>query len=229
MALSFIRVTNGYQVNTVRAVKLLDYMGDDDDVCDAARVSFDKKATNFTDEQNGKLLNYLAKNDHWSPFAHTCLKFRFSAPMFLARQFQKHYVGFAWNEVSRRYVSSDPSFFVPESWRMRPANMKQGSVMEGQIIMECGVLDNYMGQMREHIKDYKSMVNDGICPEQVRMCMPQSMMTEWIWTGSLMAWARFCKLRADAHAQVECWQYASAVREEMDQYFPRSTEALLGE
>ena len=224
-----MRTTNGYDIKMVKGVELLDHMGDDNAICDAARVSFNKEAVNYTTEQNTKLLKYLAKHDHWSPFAHTSLKFRFRAPMFIARQFQKHVVGFAWNEVSRRYVSSDPSFFVPESWRMRPDNMKQGSVKEGEVPVTHDVLIAYMDQMREHTRDYKSMISQGICPEQVRMCMPQSMMTEWIWTGSLMAWARFVKLRADSHAQAECWPYADAVREEMEDYFPQATLALLGE
>ncbi len=224
-----IRTTNGYFIDMVRGVELMDYMGNDSDICDAARVSFDKQAHNYSYEQNSKLLSYLAKHDHWSPFAHATLKFRFRAPMFIARQFQKHVVGFAWNEVSRRYVSSDPSFFVPESWRQRPDNMKQGSVKEGEVPVTHDILDNYMGQMRGHQKDYKVMMNQNICPEQARMCMPQSMMTEWIWTGSLMAWARFVKLRADSHAQMECWQYADAVREEMEHYFPIAAVALLGE
>jgi thymidylate synthase (FAD) len=224
-----MRTTNGYKITTAKEVELLAYMGDDNAVCDAARVSFDKEAVNYTPEQNSKLLKYLAKNDHWSPFAHTTLKFRFNAPMFIARQFQKHVVGFAWNEVSRRYVSSDPSFFVPESWRKRPDNMKQGSVNEGEVPLSHDVLIAYMDQMREHTRDYKSMISQGICPEQVRMCMPQSMMTQWIWTGSLMAWARFVKLRADSHAQQECWPYAKKVREEMEDLFPQATLALLGE
>jgi thymidylate synthase (FAD) len=224
-----IRTTNGYNINTCKPVELVDSMGNDNAVCDAARVSFAKDASHFTYEQNNKLLNYLAKHDHWSPFAHCSIKFRFRAPMFIARQFQKHVVGFAWNEVSRRYVSDDPEFFVPESWRQRPDNMKQGSVTEGEVPVTHDVLDAYMGQMREHTKDYKSMVHQGICPEQIRMCMPQSMMTEWIWTGSLIAWARFQKLRADSHAQAECWQYASAVRQEMECLFPASSEALLGD
>ena len=227
--MALIRTTNGYEIKTYHPVELVDSMGNDNAVADAARVSFDKGADQYTDEQNTKLLGYLAKHDHWSPFAHCMIKFRFRAPMFVARQFQKHVVGFAWNEVSRRYVSSDPEFFVPESWRQRPDNMKQGSVFEGEVPLTHDVLDNYMGQMREHTKDYKSMVHQGICPEQVRMCMPQSMMTEWIWTGSLMAWARFQKLRADSHAQAECWPYASAVREEMESLFPASTKALIGD
>jgi len=229
MALKMMRTTNGYDIKMIKGVELLDHMGDDNAICDAARVSFNKEAVNYTTELNTKLLKYLAKHDHWSPFAHTSLKFRFRTPMFIARQFQKHVVGFAWNEVSRRYVSSDPSFFVPESWRMRPDNMKQGSVKEGEVPVTHDVLIAYMDQMREHTRDYKSMISQGICPEQVRMCMPQSMMTEWIWTGSLMAWARFVKLRADSHAQAECWPYADAVREEMEDYFPQATLALLGE
>ena len=112
---------------------------------------------------------------------------------------------------------------------MRPDNMKQGSVKEGEVPVTHDVLIAYMDQMREHTRDYKSMISQGICPEQVRMCMPQSMMTEWIWTGSLMAWARFVKLRADSHAQAECWPYAAAVRYEMEDYFPQATLALLGE
>ena len=229
MALKMIRTTNGYDIKMVKAVEFLDYMGDDNAVCDAARVSFDKSSTEYAPEANQRLLRYLAEHDHWSPFAHCSKKFRFQSPMFIARQFQKHVVGFAWNEVSRRYVSSDPSFFVPESWRQRPDNMKQGSVKEGEVPVTHDILDNYMGQMRGHQKDYKVMMNQNICPEQARMCMPQSMMTEWIWTGSLMAWARFIKLRGDSHAQAECWQYADAVSEEMEKYFPASTAALLGE
>ena len=229
MALKMIRTTNGYDIKMVKAVEFLDYMGDDNAVCDAARVSFDKSSTEYAPEANQRLLRYLAEHDHWSPFAHCSMKFRFQAPMFIARQFQKHVVGFAWNEVSRRYVSSDPSFFVPESWRQRPDNMKQGSVKEGEVPVTHDILDNYMGQMRGHQKDYKVMMNQNICPEQARMCMPQSMMTEWIWSGSLMAWARFVQLRNDSHAQQECWPYAMLVKEHMLNLFPASGEALLGE
>ena len=220
-------VTNGYENGIVHEVTLMDYMGNDSDVCDAARVSFHKCATDYTNDKNTKLIRYLAKHKHWSPFAHTSLKFRFRAPIFIARQFQKHVVGFVWNEVSRRYVDDPPTFFVPHSWRQRPDNMKQGSVSDGEVLLEGDVLDAYTDQMREHTKDYKSMINQGICPEQVRMCMPQSMITEWIWTGSLMAWTRFVQLRGDPHAQAECWPYANLVQEELERRFPISTEALL--
>ncbi len=222
-----ITITTGWENQRIRAVELVDSMGNDSAVCDAARVSFAKEASTFTYEQNQGLLNYLAKHDHWSPFAHCVIKFRFRAPMFVARQFQKHVVGFAWNEVSRRYVSDDPTFFVPESWRQRPDNMKQGSVFDDAVPLEGDVLDAYTNQIKEHVRDYKSMIHQDICPEQVRMCMPQSMMTEWIWTGSLMAWARFVKLRGDKHAQAECWPYADTVRSYMYSHFPAAAKALL--
>lgn len=222
-----ITTTDGYNINNIPGVEYIDHMGSDAAVCDAARVSFNKTAEEYTSKQNGSLLNFLAKHDHWSPFAHCMLKFRFHAPMFIARQFQKHVVGFAWNEVSRRYVSSDLSFFVPYSWRQRPENVKQGSVNEGEVVLHGDIRLAYKDQMREHTRDYKSMINQGICPEQARMCMPQSMMTEWIWTGSLMAWSRFVTLRGDDHAQQECWPYANAVESLMFRFFPRSTEALL--
>lgn len=227
--MNLIRITDGYNSSCVGTVDFIDYMGDDMAVCDAARVSFDKTADGYTSHQNERLINYLANHDHWSPFAHCSLKFRFRAPMFVARQFQKHVIGFAWNEVSRRYVDTPPTFFVPYSFRKRPDNMKQGSVTEGETPIEGDILQAYVDQIREHVRDYKSMIHQGICPEQVRMFMPQSMMTEWIWTGSLMAWARFIKLRSDSHAQAECYPYADSVRDYMEEHFPMSTEALLGE
>ena len=221
-----MNLTDGYKVEEFRPVEYIDHMGDDDAVCDAARVSFDKAAEGFSGEANQKLLNYLAKHDHWSPFAHCHVKFRFKAPMFIARQFQKHVVGFAWNEVSRRYVSSDPQFFVPYSWRKRPDNMKQGSVSEGEVVLEDSLLQSYINKMREHGKDYKELLASGICPEQARMIMPQCMMTEWIWTGSLMAWIRFVDLRSDDHAQAECWPYAADVTTHLENLFPKSMEAF---
>lgn len=221
-----IRTTDGYNVSSEYPVDFVAVLGNDDDVCDAARVSFDKKAAGYSVDQNNKLIRYLAREGHWSPFAHCFLKFRFRAPMFIARQFQKHVIGFAWNEVSRRYVSNDPTFFVPRSWRKRPENMKQGSVSEGEVALTDDVLTAYTDQMREHSKDYKSMIHQGICPEQVRMCMPQSMMTEWIWSGSLQAWSRFAQLRGDEHAQAECWQYVDAVKYYMTAHFPLCSAAF---
>jgi thymidylate synthase (FAD) len=222
-------LTDGYEIKPFTPVTYVTHMGDDNFVCDCARVSFDKKAENFTDEQNEKLIQYLARHNHWSPFAHPQVTFRFKCPLFIARQFQKHQIGYAWNEVSRRYVDYDPTFYVPDSWRKRPDNMKQGSTNEGEIFLEGRYLNNYMHQSREWVKDYKTMKAEGVCPEQIRMVMPQAMMTEWIWTGSLQAWSRFVNLRGDSHAQQECWIYAEEVAMTLTKLFPMSARALLGE
>lgn len=222
--------TNGYEVKEVSIVNLIDVMGCDEDICDAARVSFDKCADNYSDEKNERLINYLANHDHWTPFAHVMMKFRFRAPIFIARQFVKHQVGFVWNEVSRRYVDNDPWFFVPDKWRKRPDNIKQGSVSEGAIdVIGTDIEKKFMYKMREHAKDYKDLRLSGVCPEQARMILPQNMMTEWIWTGSLMGWIRFVKLRGDSHAQAECWPYATQVEYAIMKAFPKSYRAFFGD
>ncbi len=221
-------ITDGWETGEIIPVQYIDSMGDDLAVCDAARVSFHKEASNFSDEQNQKLLNYLAKHNHWSPFSHVHLKFRFKAPMFIARQFAKHVVGFSWNEVSRRYVDDAPMFWVPDSLRRRPANMKQGSVAEDAVPMEGAVFDELRDKYIDATLDYKRLVKSGICPEQARAFLPQATMTEWIWTGSLQAWHRFVQLRGDAHAQAECWEYATAVRNEITKRFPMCGLALDG-
>jgi len=219
--------TDGWNILEFHPVQLLDIMGDDDSICDAARVSFDKVAANYSDEQNQGLLNYLARHDHWTPFAHQTMKFRFRAPIFVARQFVKHCVGFVWNEVSRRYVDSDPWFYIPSEWRKRPDNMKQGSIAEGAVpVIATDLEKKFVHKMREHARDYKDLRMSGVCPEQARMILPQNMMTEWIWTGSLMAWARFVDLRSDSHAQAECWPYAEQVRYAIKNAFPKAERAL---
>lgn len=219
--------TNGWDVRPISIVNLVDSMGSDADICDAARVSFDKSAENYSDEQNERLIRYLAKHDHWTPFAHVTLKFRFRAPIFIARQFVKHQVGFVWNEVSRRYVDTDPWFFIPETWRKRPDNLKQGSVAEGAVpVVGTDLETKYIHKMREHARDYKDLRMSGVCPEQARMILPQCMMTEWIWTGSLMSWVRFVKLRGDSHAQAECWPYAEQVNHVIYNAFPKSYRAF---
>lgn len=223
---NMILTTDGWKFNEINPVEYIDHMGSDNAVCDAARVSFWKQAENYDDASNKKLLKYLAKHDHWSPFAHTSIKFRFKAPMFVARQFQKHVVGFAWNEVSRRYVDSDPTFFVPRTFRKRPDNMKQGSVAEGEVEVIGPVMDEVREQYIEASLNYKALLSRGVCPEQARMFLPQATMTEWIWTGSLMAWNRFIKLRADEHAQAECWGYAWEVKRHLTNLFPHSMEAF---
>lgn len=221
-----LRETNGWEVVDYTPVEFIDNMGDDYAILNAARVSFDKDANSYSNNGNQKLMDYLARHNHWTPFAHTSVKFRFRAPIFIARQFVKHQVGFVWNEVSRRYVDADPWFFIPDSWRKRPDNMKQGSVFEDQRMMDGNLLDSYRIKMREHAKDYKELRSAQVCPEQVRMILPQSMMTEWIWTGSLAAWNRFVQLRLDKHAQAECWPYAKAVQEQLYKLYPMAMESF---
>tara|TARA_R100000742_G_C4277916_1_gene100199 strand:+ start:140 stop:823 length:684 start_codon:yes stop_codon:yes gene_type:complete len=223
-----LRETDGRFIQEYEPVTFIDKMGDDYAVCNAARVSFDKEAGSYTPEANQKLLHYLANHDHWSPFAHVHFKFKFRAPIFIARQFVKHQVGFAWNEVSRRYVSEDPMFWIPDAWRKRPSNIKQGSTEENAVEVKEDLLTEYVNQMYEHAQDYRLMIKQGVCPEQVRAIMPQAMMTEWIWTGSLQAWWRFFELRSDKHAQAECWPYADAVQTEILKHFPMSWKALQG-
>lgn len=210
------------------SVDLLDKMGTDNTVVDAARVSFSKEAANYTAEQNNKLIKYLAKHNHWSPFAHCTLQFRVKAPIFVARQLQKHQVGFAWNEVSRRYVDYEPTFWSPGgNWRKKADNKKQGS-MDDLVNDPLESQDIFEDTMRYCLLTYNLMLANGVCPEQARSVLPQSMMTEWYWTGSLYGFARVCKLRLDPHAQAECRQVAMCINDACAQAFPMSWEALNG-
>lgn len=216
---------NGSESNLVEYV---DHMGDDDGVCDAARVSMDKSATSFTVTQNEKLLGYLARHNHWSPFSHCTIKMRFKAPIFVARQLVKHQVGFSWNEVSRRYVSTPPDFWLPMNLRLKAENIKQGS--SDTIHPETSVLTALISQQTEEAQElYVDLLNCGVCPEQARMVLPQNMMTEWIWTGSLYAWHRMYKLRSETHAQFECQIYANLVNKICFKLFPLSWKALNNE
>ena len=220
-----MRITDGHTVQTVEPVTLKHHMGSDDLVVDAARVSFSKEASAFTEEQNAKLIKYLLKHKHWTPFGHPQITFHFQAPIFIARQFVKHQVGFVWNEVSRRYIDTPPTFFVPDSFRKRPDNMKQGSVSEGAVPVEGDVLYDYMEEALIAKKGYQALLDRGVCPEQARMFLPLSSMTEWYWTGSLAAWMRFISLRLDSHAQAECWPFAQAVEDKLYELYPLSMEA----
>jgi thymidylate synthase (FAD) len=189
-------------------------MGCDDGVANAARVSFAKDATNFTDEQNDKLIEYLAKHNHWSPFAHTSLQFRIKAPIFVARQLGKHQVGLVWNEVSRRYVDFEPEFYMPPTLRLKAANVKQGSSEDILDLTDWRYTESEW--VVKNCKDlYNDLLNAGVCAEQARMFLPQNMMTEWIWTGSLMAFSRVCQLRLDSHTQYETRLIAQKIDKEI--------------
>lgn len=217
-------------------VELLDTMGTDLTVANVARVSFDKqseweydleKAERILPAKDIKLINYLATHDHWSPFAHTFLSFRIKAPIFVARQLVKHQVGLSWNEVSRRYVDSEPEFWIPKELRGRTENVKQGS---GDALIGR-TQASAQGWLKHHTEEslgvYNYLLQTGVAPEQARMVLPLNTMTEWVWSGSLMAFARVCKQRLDPHAQAECREVAEQIDERLRWAFPESTAALL--
>lgn len=207
-----------------KIVTYMDHMGNDNSVVDAARVSFDKVSSYYTIEQNNKLINYLAKHNHWSPFAHTSIKMKFKAPVFIARQLAKHQVGFAWNEVSRRYVDFTPECWIPDNFRMRAENKKQGS--SDEVVKDPELLQDYKNMCSAALIMYDRLLENGVCPEQARAVLPQSMYTEWVWTGSLYAWARMVSLRSHETAQVEVRDYAKAVANVCTNLFPISWRAL---
>ena len=187
-------------------VTLVDVLGSDARVVDAARVSFSKKSSNYTEEQNAKLIQYLAKHNHFTPFTHVQITLYQKMPIFVARQFAKHTVGFSTNEVSRRYVDDPPEFYTPDKWRKRAENVKQGSSDE-EVTQFQGAsysVSSGYNELLSHAQClYNDMIENGVAPEQARMVLPQSMYTEMYTTGSLAAWARAYKLRIDSHAQKE--------------------------
>lgn len=185
----------------------ISHMGSDLTVCDAARVSFAKEASNFSSEQNNRLIAYLASHGHTTPFTHPQITLRETVPIFVARQRFKHVVGFTYNEVSRRYVDDTPEFYIPDLWRSRPeGSVKQGS---GGAHQQSGAWSlAYEEHIEESLHVYECMISHGIAPEQARMVLPQSMLTSYYVTGSLAAFARSYKQRIDAHAQEEIQQLA---------------------
>lgn len=194
-------------------------MGDDLTVVNAARVSFDKLSTNLSNKDK-KLISYLAKHKHMSPFGHCFATFLVSAPVFVARQLVKHKF-LRWNEVSRRYVDKDPEFYIPEEWRTRPeGNIKQGSG-EGTVDYEIG------GTMQFVRETYNNLLKEGVAPEQARMVLPQNTMTEWYWSGSLDAFADMCNLRLKEDAQHESKLVAKEISFVMDSLYPVSWKELM--
>jgi len=204
------------------SVKLIDHMGTDLSVVNAARVSFAKEQKEFDLYKDTKLINYLATHNHWSPFGHASLQFHITAPIFVARQLVKHQVGLVWNEVSRRYVDSDPKFHFVDEWRGSPDNKKQGS-SDKVIDISTHIQDDYIDICTY---TYRYLLEQGVCPEQARMVLPQSMMTEWYWSGTLMAFARVCNLRCKEDAQKETQDIANDIDKLCREQFPVSWNAL---
>jgi len=202
-------------------------------VVDCARVSFGKESDweGFDPESGGggayylsakdtKLIAYLAREGHWSPFSHPQIRLRVKAPIFIRTQLFKHKVGAAENEVSRRYIDDEPVYYLPDMWRGRPdESIKQGSSND---------LINFTYNHEAHLAVYRRALAEGVAPELARMVLPQSTYTEWIWTGSLAFFARVYNQRSDPHAQLEAQQYAKAIAEIIEPLFPVSWKALTG-
>jgi len=182
-------------------VKLIDSMGTDLSVVNAARVSFGKQKEEIS-EGDKKLIKYLAEHGHWSPFAHCSAQFHIKAPVFVARQLVKHQVGLSWNEISRRYVDYEPEFYEVDKWRGRAEDKKQGS--GGELKDKHGICQWSKTKIENAaLESYRGLLSQGVAPEQARMILPQSMMTEWYWSGTLYAFARVCNLRCASDAQYE--------------------------
>jgi thymidylate synthase (FAD) len=207
---------------------LIDHMGTDLSVVNAARVSFGKSSTfdgrvggpNVLKVADVKLVKYLAEHEHFSPFGHCFASFHVKAPIFVARQLVKHKF-LRWNEISRRYVSDNPEFYRPDEWRGKSDDKKQGSA--GVVEVE-DVLEETHGQA---LVTYQELLDKGVCPEQARMVLPQSTMTEWYWSGSLDAFADMVKLRVSGDTQKETRDLAWQIDEAMLKLFPVSWDALV--
>lgn len=216
-------------------VRLRDVMGDDRTIANAARVSFDKR-TETLDEKDERLIRFLAREGHDSPFRHASLQFEVYAPLMIARQWFKYIVGSdhtmdAWNESSRRYITENEEFYIPQAdeWRSYPDNVKQGS---GEPIpskfgsLASRDLENYIATGEMY---YKRALDSGIAPEQARLFLPANgLFVRWYWTASLQSVAHLIKQRTADDAQYEFRLYAKAVRELASDKFPVSLEALIG-
>jgi len=204
--------------------ELIDSMGSDITVTNCARVSFSKKKDVF-DDKDARLIKYLASHGHTSPFFHVMLQFRITAPIFVARQWYRHTVGFARNEESRRYIRTEPSVFHPDSWRSAPeGSIKQGS---GGTHEYSHTIQQTWQQMAEHsVKVYNNLISQGVAPEQARMILPQGVETSWVETASLYAYARLCNERVQDDAQKEIRDLAVQVDQVCKDVAPVSWEAL---
>jgi len=205
--------------------ELLEVFGSDLTVVNAARVSFDKTSTQFSERDFG-LIRYLAKNQHISPFFHPQLRFRLKMPIFVAREWFRHTIGFARNEVSRRYVDSEPEMWMPTEWRERDQNVKQGS-KDTVVANNEDICKVYEAAVDTAMNVYKTLLAANVAPEMARAILPQSMYTEFIETGSLAAYARLCKLRLDPHAQKEIRDLAEQISKLIEPHFPVSWAALM--
>jgi len=204
---------------------LMDHMGSDVTVVNAARVSFGKKSDNtYTTDKDEKLIWYLAEHRHMSPFGHCFASFHVKAPIFVARQLVKHKF-LRWNEISRRYVDIIPDFHEPATYRRKAEDKKQGS--GDAMVPSSSTMRSEAKAILWAKRAYAEMLQDGVCPEQARMVLPQSMMTEWYWSGSLDAFADMCNLRCASDTQAETREVATQISDRMRKLFPVSWAALV--
>ena len=201
-------------------VDYIQHCGTDLSVVNAARVSFNKESK-IIDDKDIKLIKYLSDHEHTSPFNHAFLTVRVKAPIFVARQLVKHKF-MPWNEVSRRYVDSEPEFYVPYDWRKKASNVKQGS--SDEAVNRLWGLDPLY---KQQLTLYNRMLKVGVCPEQARMVLPQSMYTEWYWSGTLGAFLDMLKLRLKPDTQQETRKIAKMIADIVKQYWPESYKAIL--
>lgn len=204
-------------------------MGNDQSIVKAARVSFaNQDDENRTEEQDAKLIRYLAKHNHWTPFAHTAITLRITAPIPIRTQCFKHKVGFVENEESRRYVSYTPEIFYP-TFRSQVDNKKQGSGGDLKGYDKLNALATYGNSVKAAVKAYEELLKQGVAEEQARFVLPQGVMVNWYWTGSIAAFARFCRQRMDPHAQLEIQQLATMVDAQIRELYPVAWKELMGE
>ena len=204
------------------SVEYIQHAGSDLMVANAARVSFDKHS-DILNEKDERLISYLARHKHTSPFNHSFITTRVKAPIFVARQLVKHKF-MPWNEVSRRYVDDEPEFYFPKVWRAKAENVKQGSSEEAVDVSDFHVEESIEYQL---LYQYKNLLAAGVCAEQARMVLPQNMMTQWYWSGTLGAYCDMLRLRLDPHTQYESRIVAEKVKEIITPLFPISVPALL--
>lgn len=215
-----------HSINAVpMAVSYVSHMGNDDSVVNAARVSFAKAAENYTPAQNSKLITYLAMHHHWTPFAHTAITLRCKAPVPIRTQCFKHKQGLVENEESRRYITSTPEYYIPDFY-LAPENAKQGRSQDRHPDNDFW-RSRYSRHLVKSISLYEEMIAEGVAPEQARMVLPQGVQVNWIWTGSVYAFANFVKKRSHPTAQYEVQVMAELVNDIIEPLYPVSWKALM--
>ena len=202
-------------------VEIVDVMGSDLSVVNSARVSFGKKAEKIR-PRDEKLISYLWEHNHSSPFRHATVQFHIKAPIFVLRQWMKHQIGCAWNEISGRYVEFDYEFYTPNHFRVQSKDNKQGSEGAVDPTVEKKAQELYWNTCDMAMQSYSDLLNMGVAKEQARMVLPLNLYSECYWTASLQAVMHFLKLREDSHAQWEIQEYARSIRDISKKHFPIS-------